>query len=80
MGRRDDKRSWPNLRYHSPRGTEKNHEKPQSGQPDFGPKNVEPGTSRKRSRGVNHSTTTFGVGDEECGRTGTSEHIKLSTS
>jgi hypothetical protein len=42
-----------------PVGTEENHEEPQTGQPVYGPR-LESGTSRIRSRIVNHSTTTFG--------------------
>jgi hypothetical protein len=56
------KQLWSNfkvLSWHSPGGTEKNHEKPQSGEPVSGPR-FEPRTSKIRSRSVNHSTTTLG--------------------
>jgi hypothetical protein len=49
---------WPKFRYrfqNLPRGTEENHETPQSGQPVSGPR-FEPGISRIRIRCVNHST------------------------
>jgi hypothetical protein len=58
FGRR---RSWPNfnvLSRHSPGGTEKNYEKICQGIRSSGPR-FEPGTSRLRSKNVNHSTTMF---------------------
>jgi hypothetical protein len=46
------------LSRHLPGRTEKNHEKLQSGYP-FSVPAFDPGTSRIRSKGANHSTTTF---------------------
>jgi hypothetical protein len=46
------------LSRHLPEGTEKNHEKPQSGWLVTGPR-FETGTSRIRSRSANHSAVTF---------------------
>jgi hypothetical protein len=56
------KRSCLNLRYYPSMsgGTDENYESPQSEYPVSGPI-LEPGTSRTRSRLVNHSTTTFGI-------------------
>jgi hypothetical protein len=57
------KRSWPNFKVvsrHFPGGAEGNHEKSQSLWPVSGPR-FEPGTSRIRSRSVNHLTMTLGV-------------------
>jgi hypothetical protein len=54
------KRSWPNFKVlprHLPGGTGENQENPQSGQPVSGPRS-ETGTSRIRSRSVDHSATT----------------------
>jgi hypothetical protein len=53
-------RGWPNFKVLSlylPGGTEENHNKPQDSQSQ-GPR-IEPGTSRIRSKSVNHSTVTF---------------------
>jgi hypothetical protein len=50
------KRLWPNFKVlcqHVRGGNEENHEEPQSGQPISGPR-YESGTSRIRSRSVNH--------------------------
>jgi hypothetical protein len=48
------------LSQHSPRGTEENDEKLNQDSRSSGPR-IEPGSSRIRSRSVNHSTTMFGA-------------------
>jgi hypothetical protein len=55
FGRKLSSPNFKLLTRHSPGGTEEGHEKPQLEWPKF-----ESGTSRIRSRSVNHSTLTFG--------------------